>query len=107
MPAAKNALKAHRALCEQLNWQIRQREGWIRNNCSFFCFVGPADTFRSALQHKPLAEIPKPAPSYEVSPRDTANTTPLQSSSYTSMDGNGASMAVSDSGLLYNHGIRS
>ena len=104
MPAAKKALTAHRDLCRQLNWQIKQREGWIRNHCSFFCFVGPADSFFSPPQRKPIAESRKPEDSYAVSVTDTTNSPPLRLPPTSSMDGSGDSVRVSNSAPLYNHG---
>jgi|SRR6185312_1609100 len=56
--SVKAQSKSHRMLCEQLNWQIRQREGFIRNRCSFFCFVGPVESFPWPPQvSKPLIGV--------------------------------------------------
>ena len=91
MTVAKKALTAHRDLCRQLNWQIKQREGWIRNYCSFFCFVGPADSFFSPPQRKPIAESLKPETSYAVSHSNTPNVAPSHQPPTSSKDGLGDS----------------
>lgn len=40
-----HAIQLHRDVCALLNWQIKQREAFIRKNCSFFAFFGAADSF--------------------------------------------------------------
>lgn len=65
-------IKARRDISGVLNLQIRQQERYIRENCSFFAFVGPAHAFpapRQINRSVPPIEIGgvligKPEPSY-------------------------------------------
>lgn len=47
---AKLELKRHWNICSQLNWEIQQEQRRVRERCSFFAFVGPAEAFRPPRQ---------------------------------------------------------
>lgn len=75
----KGSRRRHEDVCAQMNWQIRQQERYIRENCSFFAFVGSLAIFprppqvNRSVSHIEIGgvQVGKSEPSY-VSGKDFA-----------------------------------